>query len=266
MITKKPNVSELILLVNELRNQVNSNQEQLEIKNSENKELEYKLQTHINLLEDYLPIIEEWNKKKYEEAIDIEIIISNAKISNRVAFTLWILNSPIVVFITILIITVGIQYITSGIEHPFSLTSSTTWFIPSILAAISAGFSGLSRSYENIQKKGDAMQLSELRRISQEVITAGLAENRREIEKSEAKQKAENDKREAAQKLEQDKREAAQKLEQDKREAAQKLADKKHEAQFGKLIKQLTASVDSLTTRVQNLEIEKKIENASKNN
>jgi hypothetical protein len=124
------------------------------------KEYEAKLA----ILEDYLPIVEEWNKTKNIQAIEIESIISSAVLSRRVEFTLWLINQPLVVLIVTLTIGIGIKYETSTVEDPFSFNSGTTWIIVLLISGISLFLSSLSKAYENSQKKGDSMILADIER------------------------------------------------------------------------------------------------------
>jgi hypothetical protein len=171
----------------------------------------------IEKFEAYLPIIEEWNKTKNIQAIEIESIISSAVLSRRVEFTLWLINQPLIVLLVTLAIGITIKYEISTPEDPFSFNSGTTWIIPVIVSGIGVFLSSLSKSYENSQKKGDAMILTDIERSLKPWL--------KELKDEMVKERLESDARHEKQRQESEARAEKQRQESEARAEKQRTED-----------------------------------------
>jgi hypothetical protein len=180
------------------------------------EELKSQKAEYAQKLSSYLPILEKWNQTKDEQANDIEALISSAKCSRRVEFTLWFLNQPVIVLVVVMSLCVVIEYLTITPGETFNLNTSITWFVPVLLAGIAAFISATNRAFENSQKKGDAMILADIKREITpwlEKLEDKYKADLLELKQQSDKQRVEQEARAEKQRVEQEARAEKQRVE-----------------------------------------------------
>jgi hypothetical protein len=162
--------------------------------------------------------------------------------NQRMSYLTWCLANPVSLIFIPAFVSIGFEISINNWGSTFSewtaasLTNSTNWTIPILVATVGLIVSFGNKLYLIIQERGDMSLLAQL-----DAKINGLNRKRdRERDKRDADYKLAQDKRDADYKLAQDKRDADYKLAQDKRDADMKAMQEKHDREYALIVDKLS--------------------------
>ena len=194
--------------------------------------------------------------QKIERISELEIEVANLKNENdksykhRMSYLTWNLVNPISVIFIPIAVSIFVELWLNNFGKPVyaweveSLTRSTNWTIPIVVATIAIYITNSNKLYKLIQESGD---MSLFTRLRSEYNGIGIRLDR-EIEKREADNKAYEAKREADNKAYEAKRDAAM----EKRDAAMEKRDMERQKEHEALMKSI-ADISNRVIRVETI-------------